>query len=187
MSKRVFITGADGTLGRPLVEALVAAAYEVCAMDCRQQDERDGVTVVRADIRDASAHEEVLRFHPEIVVHLAANTDVSASHVNPEEDARTNMLGSLNILHAAKSAGAKRFVLASSDAVRGKTAVGGVPEPESPYGVSKLAAERYCGSYRSIYGLPFVALRLPEGGDERRALDALVRAINGEYDGVIDL
>ena len=187
MAERVLITGANGKLGRPLVEALVLAGYEVCALDCAPMPEQEGVLTILADVRDESAHEHILRFHPEIVVHLAANTDIALSHAHPEEDARVNMLGSLNVLHAAKTAGTKRFVLASSDAVRGKAAPGGVPEPESPYGVSKLAAERYCGSYRVIYGLPFAALRLPEGGNEEHAKTALIRAIRGEYEGVIDL
>src|SRR3989339_75254 len=182
MAERVLITGANGKLGRPLVEALVLAGYEVCALDCAPVPEQEGILRVVADVRDEAAHEHILRFHPEIVVHLAANTDIASSHANPEDDARVNMLGSLNVLHAAKTAGAKRFVLASSDAVRGKAAPGGVPEPESPYGVSKLAAERYCGSYRVIYGFPFAALRLPEGGNERLALDALLGAIRGEYE-----
>jgi UDP-glucose 4-epimerase len=126
-------------------------------------DRADGtVKLVVGDIRDARLVTQVIA-GADIVVHLAANTGVQPSVVDPRLDCETNILGTLNCLEAARAAGVKRFVFASSGAPIGLTeppiTEKSAPRPASPYGASKLAGEGYCCAYSSSFGLPTVALR----------------------------
>ncbi|NNM30693.1 MAG: NAD-dependent epimerase/dehydratase family protein [Akkermansiaceae bacterium] len=99
----------------------------------------------------------------DVVVHLAANAGVGPSVEDPRADCRTNVLGLLNVLEAARSAGAQRFVFASSGAPLGECEPPIHEEmaarPASPYGAGKLAGEGYCSAYFHSYGLETVALR----------------------------
>lgn len=143
--KRVFLTGAEGEIGQRLLEALASRGVAVHAFD--------------GDVALEAARGEVVAFSPSVVVHLAESKS---------GDPRVNILGTINMLHAAKIAGAERFVFGSAV---------GAADPASPYDVSKLAGERYCESYRAVHGLPFVALRLPEEGSEDAAVRGLLDAI----------
>jgi UDP-glucose 4-epimerase len=103
----------------------------------------------------------VSKFAPDIVYHLAAQIDVRTSVENPEADATTNVMGTLNVLEACRAWGVKRFVLASSSAVYGHHAE---PVdlltpymPISPYGASKVAAEAYAAMYGRMCTLAGVA------------------------------
>jgi len=99
----------------------------------------------------------------DIIVHLAANTGVGPSIENPRKDMEGNVIGTFNILEAARQNNVKRFIFASSGAAIGeceppiheKLA----PHPVSPYGASKLAGEAYCSAYFRTFGLETVALR----------------------------
>ncbi|MDF1819123.1 MAG: GDP-mannose 4,6-dehydratase [Immundisolibacteraceae bacterium] len=99
----------------------------------------------------------------DIVVHLAANTGVDKSVANPRQDCEINVTGTFNYLEAARQAGAKRFVFASSGAPVGEVTPPIHEEmaahPVSPYGASKLAGEAYCSAYYRTFGLETVALR----------------------------
>lgn len=99
----------------------------------------------------------------DVVVHLAACTGVQPSVDNPHFDCETNVLGTLNCLEAARGAGARRFIFASSGAPLGDVTPpiheNVVPRPISPYGASKLAGEAYCSAYFNCFGLDTIALR----------------------------
>src|SRR5205807_3655491 len=101
--------------------------------------------LVRADITDkASTTDAVRRFAPDIIVHLAAQTNVEASVRRPEHDADVNIIGTLHVLDAAARAGCRKVVFASSSTVYGDPVRQPVHEvdqlhPISPYGASKLA------------------------------------------------
>lgn len=99
----------------------------------------------------------------EVIVHLAANTGVPASVEEPRKDCMANVVGIFNYLEAARSAGVKRFVFASSGAPVGECTPPIheeiVPRPVSPYGASKLAGEAYCSAYFRSFGIDTIALR----------------------------
>ncbi len=99
----------------------------------------------------------------DVVVHLAANTGVAPSVENPRQDMEANVIGTFNILEAARLAGAKNFIFASSGAPIGEVEPPIheeiAPKPVSPYGASKLAGEAYCSAYYRTFGLKTVSLR----------------------------
>lgn len=184
---RILITGGAGRLGARLVEALLGRGAHVRVIDLREHPGRERLSMAVLDVRDPAIHEEFSRFHPDIVIHLAGQSDEAASHADPEHDAEHNVIGTLNALHAAKMSGAKRFIFASSDAARGDAGPTEAPCPRSPFGVAKYAGERYCGCYHTIYGLSYAAVRLPHSFDEAAAADALLAAIDRDQLGIVDL
>lgn len=99
----------------------------------------------------------------DVIVHLAANTGVGPSVEDPRQDCVTNVIGTLNMLEAARQSNVKRFVFASSGAPVGEVAPPIheelAPHPVSPYGASKLACEGYCSAYFRTFRLETVALR----------------------------
>lgn len=99
----------------------------------------------------------------DIIVHLAANTGVAPSVDNPRLDMEANVIGTLNMLEAARENGAKRFIFASSGAPIGECEPpiheDLAPHPVSPYGASKLAGEGYCSAYYRTFGIDTVCLR----------------------------
>lgn len=117
---------------------------------------------VCGDIKDAQAMERAMNGIG-IVVHLAANTGVGPSVEDPCADCLNNVIGTLNALEAARHAGARRFIFASSGAPVGEVIPPiheeVVPRPVSPYGASKLAGEAYCSAYARTFGLETVCLR----------------------------
>ncbi|RMG98555.1 MAG: NAD-dependent epimerase/dehydratase family protein [Deltaproteobacteria bacterium] len=114
------------------------------------------------DIRDAADLAAAAR-GADVVVHLAAHTGVIPSVEDPRMDCEANVLGTLNALEAARAAGARNFVFASSGAPLGAQEPpiheDKLPKPVSPYGASKLAGEAYCHVYAHTYGLRTAVLR----------------------------
>ena len=122
-----------------------------------------GVELVIGDVRDADAVEAAMH-GIDAIVHLAGNTGVQPSIADPRMDCETNVLGTLNCLEAARRAGTRRVVFASS----GGTVIGNaeppidetmVPRPLSPYGASKSACEGYLSAYHGSFGIETIALR----------------------------
>jgi UDP-glucose 4-epimerase len=132
-----------------------AEISRVCNWDHRLEF-FEGSILTGADISEASRGADV-------IVHLAANTGVGPSVENPMADCRTNVLGTLNCLEAARENDVRRFVFASSGAPLGEQMPPVheemAPRPASPYGASKLAGEGYCSAYFSCFKLETVALR----------------------------
>jgi UDP-glucose 4-epimerase len=120
------------------------------------------VQFVRGDIRDARLGPLVAR-GCQVIVHLAANAGVERSMQDPRGDCGTNVLGTLHYLEAARRAGVRRFVFASSSASVGEVEPPIHEElparPVSPYGAGKLAGEAYCTAYHRAFGIETVALR----------------------------
>ncbi|MCF8105570.1 MAG: GDP-mannose 4,6-dehydratase [Desulfohalobiaceae bacterium] len=118
--------------------------------------------LVAGDIQDPEACFKAAQ-GAKIVVHLAANTGVGPSVDDPRGDMQANVLGTLNMLEAARHSGAQKFIFASSGAPVGEVSPPIheelAPHPVSPYGASKLAGEGYCSAYFRTYGLKTVALR----------------------------
>jgi len=99
----------------------------------------------------------------DVIVHLAGNTGVAPSVENPRADMEANVIGTLNVLEAARQSSVKRFVFASSGAPAGEVEPPIheeiAPHPVSPYGASKLAGEGYCSAYYRTFGIKTVVLR----------------------------
>jgi len=164
------VTGGAGFIGSHLVEELVLRGRPVRVLDNFSSGRLenlagllDRIEVIEADILDERALEAAMR-GVERVFHQAALGSVPRSIDDPFTTNRVNVDGTLNVLRAARDAGCRRVVYASSSSVYGD---GGAPvqredlptRPVSPYAVSKLAAEQYCRVFTRVYGLPTVALR----------------------------
>jgi UDP-glucose 4-epimerase len=126
----------------------------------------NGARMVVEDIRDGAIVRSLLEEErPEVVFHLAAQMDVRVSAAKPVYDAEVNVIGTINMLEAARAGGARRFVFASTGgAIYGETDVLPTPEgadinSEAPYGQAKYAAEGYCDLWRRLHGLSTVSLR----------------------------
>jgi len=164
------VTGGAGFIGSHLVEELVLRGRPVRVLDNFSSGRLenlagllDRIEVIEADILAERALEAAMR-GVERVFHQAALGSVPRSIDDPFTTNRVNVDGTLNVLRAARDAGCRRVVYASSSSVYGD---GGAPvqredlptRPVSPYAVSKLAAEQYCRVFTRVYGLPTVALR----------------------------
>ncbi len=165
---RVLVTGGAGFIGSHITELLLDHGHEVAIIDDLSSGKREnvpeGVELYVHDIRSGCA--EVLgEFQPEALSHQAAQMDVRRSVREPDFDAEVNVLGTVCLLQSCIEQGVKKVVFASSGgAIYGEQeeypAREDHPEyPLSPYGVSKLAAERYLHFYSIQYGISYVALR----------------------------
>jgi UDP-glucose 4-epimerase len=173
-SLKVLVTGGAGFIGSNLVDALIDRGDEVIALDNLTTGRKSnlepaisrGAQLVVEDIRDAGLAASLLeKERPEVVFHLAAQIDVRVSTARPAFDAEINVMGTINMLEAARSAGTRRFVYASTGgAIYGETDVVPTPEdtvinPEAPYGQAKYAGEGYLGLWKRMHDLSTVSLR----------------------------
>jgi UDP-glucose 4-epimerase len=166
---RILITGGAGFIGSQVADAVLAAGHEVAVVDDLSSGRRENldprVRFWQTDIRSGELPALLREFRPEVVSHHAAQMSVAVSARDPRLDADINILGLLNLLEASVRAGVRRVVFASTGgAMYGDRDDPPVPEtvfpaPVSPYGVAKLAGERYLHAYRSMHGLEAVALR----------------------------
>ncbi len=164
------VTGGAGFIGSNLAEELVRRGETVRVLDnfatgCRENlvGLEDGFTLFEEDIRDLSALRPAFA-GVDYVLHQAALRSVPRSVEDPATTNAVNVGGTLNVLLAARDAGVKRVVFASSSSVYG--AAPGLPRretdrplPLSPYAASKLAGEAYCAAFTHVYGLETVSLR----------------------------
>ena len=171
---RALVTGGAGFIGSNLVDALLDRGDEVVVVDNLATGKREnlgtalsrGAGFEETDIRDADRMRTVFASaRPDIVFHLAAQIDVRKSIEDPAWDAVVNVVGTINVLEAARLAGVKRVVNTSTGgAIYGEAEVMPTPETAAPkpmaaYGQSKFCAEAYCGWYERLYGLSSVVLR----------------------------
>lgn len=167
---RVLVTGGAEFIGSHVAEHLVGRGHEVAVVDNFSTDKREnvpqGITLHEVDIRSGSEIEEVFaRFRPQVVSHQAAQMDVRRSVAEPDFDADVNIVGTLRLLESCVEHEVQKVVFASTGgAVYGEQQEFPAPEDHpqysvAPYGVSKLAGERYLHYYHTQYSLPYVALR----------------------------
>lgn len=172
---RAIVTGGAGFIGSNLVDALVADGSRVTVLDDLSTGRREnlsaalsaGARLHEASVADPAAVRAAFAdARPEVVFHLAAQIDVRRSVADPVFDALINVEGTLAVLDAARSAGARRVVYVSTGgAIYGEAPSFPTPEdapiaPLAPYGQSKYAAEGYCALYARLHGLSTVTLRL---------------------------
>jgi UDP-glucose 4-epimerase len=166
---KALVTGGAGFIGSHLVDALVEAGYETTVIDNlvrgRREQVRSDARFVELPVEDPALVGAVREAAPEVIFHLAAQINVRESVRDPLLDARANVLGTVNLLHAGREAGVRRVVFASSGGtVYGDTEVLPTPEdhvlqPESAYGAAKVSGELYGGMFERISGVEFVSLR----------------------------
>ena len=164
----VLVTGGAGFIGAHSCRLLLEAQHRVTALDDLSHGKREALPasadLIVVDVRAPDLGAQLERLRPDAVLHLAAQMDVRRSVADPMHDASVNVLGTVNVLAAARRAGARRFVFASSGgAVYGEQEIFPAPEeharrPASPYGVSKLCGEEYLELARRE-GLSTMSLR----------------------------
>jgi UDP-glucose 4-epimerase len=164
----VLVTGGAGFVGATLVRRLVARGYRVRVLDNLSTGDAAHLAgvdaeLVTGDIRDADAIDGALK-GLDAVIHLAAAGSVIGSIADPMANFEANVLGTFQVLDAARRAGVQRTVQAST----GGALIGdatppvnekSLPKPLSPYGASKLAGEGYAHAFAKAYGLRTVAVR----------------------------
>jgi UDP-glucose 4-epimerase len=166
--KRVLVTGGAGFIGSHLTDRLLREGLEVTVLDDLSRGKRENVPAqarfVLGDVRDAK-EVAALASGVDVVFHLAAHVSIRASVEGFYEDAETNLMGTLNVLRACAAHKVKKLVYASSMAVYADAPTP-VPvsedyatAPVSPYGVAKLACERYAMLVAAQSGFDAVALR----------------------------
>jgi UDP-glucose 4-epimerase len=168
--KKVLVTGGAGFIGSHLVDRLVQEGHEVTVLDNLAMglegnlaQSRPHIRFVQGDLRDLETVRDCAA-NQDVIFHLGALGSVPRSINDPITSNNVNAGGTLNVLVAAKDAGVRRVIYASSSSVYGDTPV--LPKietmpskPLSPYAMSKLAAEEYCRIFHHVYGLETVALR----------------------------
>jgi nucleoside-diphosphate-sugar epimerase len=167
---KVLVTGGGGFIGHHIVERLLRDGMEVRVLDNFATGRRenllpflDDIELVEGDIQSFERAHTAVR-GCDLVCHQAALPSVPRSVQDPLTSNASNVIGTLNVLLAARDSDVKRVVFASSSSVYGANPT--LPKKEdlvlspiSPYAVAKVAAEGYCRSFASVYGLETVALR----------------------------
>src|SRR4051794_1781580 len=182
---RCLVTGGAGFIGSNLVDALVARGDDVCVLDDLSTGHRDNIhpaaTLVEAEVSDGDAVRRAVE-GCEVVFHQAAHRAVLRSVEDPLATDTANVHGTLTILDAARTAGVRRVVYASSSSVYGGADLRPTPEsapllPRSPYAVTKLTGEHYCRVYAELHGLETVALRYFNVFGPRQRPDSMYAAV----------
>lgn len=193
-SKTVVVTGAGGFIGSHLVERLVRDGARVRAMlrytsrgqrgclDLVPPDVLDGVDVTLGDVRDFDAVREIAR-GADAVFHLAALIGIPYSYAHPQEVIDTNIIGTSNVLLAAKELGTlERIVLTSTSEVYGSAIRVPMDEQhplqaQSPYSATKIAADALGLSFHRSFGLPIVIVRPFNAYGPRQSARAVIPTI----------
>jgi nucleoside-diphosphate-sugar epimerase len=164
---RALVTGGAGFIGSNLVELLLGEDHQVVVLDDissgYEENLREGARFARGDVTDRAIVDSAI-VGCDVVFHLAASVGNTRSIDDPIRDSQVNVLGMINVLEAARAHGIGRVVFSSSAGIFGELKTLPIREdhpqdPDSPYGVSKLAAEKMCLVYNKLYGMSNVCLR----------------------------
>jgi UDP-glucose 4-epimerase len=177
----VLVTGGAGFIGSSVVRLLVEGGHSVAVLDnlssgYRQNIDETGTRFIEGDVRDADRVVQAAK-DVEVIIHMAASVGNQRSLSDPRADAAVNAFGTLNVLEAARAVGARKVVYSSSAGIFGELrslpiAEDHPVEPDSPYGVSKLAGEKYCLAYSRLYALEAICLRYFNVYGVRQRFDA---------------
>ncbi|TQL97479.1 UDP-glucose 4-epimerase [Actinoallomurus bryophytorum] len=167
---RTLVTGGAGFIGSHVTDAFLADGDEVVILDDLSRGRPGRVdpsaTVHKVGISDADGLKSVVeRTRPQVICHLAAQIDVRVSVDSPAADAAINIVGTVNVLEAARAVGARVVFASTGGAIYGAgvpvpSSEDELPGPEAPYGTAKYCAEQYLGLYNRLYGTTHAALRL---------------------------
>ena len=164
---RVLVTGGAGFIGSNIVGRLLELGHDPVVLDDLSSGFAENllpdVPFVEGDVRDADAVDRAVE-SCEAIVHLAASVGNARSIDDPVKDAQINVVGTINMLQAARRLRLPRIVFSSSAGIFGELKTLPIAEdhpqdPDSPYGTSKLAAEKLCLVYNKLYGMRNVCLR----------------------------
>ncbi len=167
---KILVTGGAGFIGSQIVDAYLERGHEVSILDNlstgREQNINPDARFYQADVCDRERVLEIFREGKfDALNHHSAQLDVRVSVNDPQYDAEQNIIGSLNLLQAAKETGVERIVFASSGGtVYGEQQVFPADEshpldPISPYGVAKLTVEKYLHYYYHVHGIKYAVMR----------------------------
>lgn len=176
---RVLVTGGSGFIGRHVVAELTAAGADVRVLDLKPHPD-PSVRITQGDLATPEVLATALADGIDAVVHLAAVTSVLKSIEQPELTFATNVSATHALLGAARDAGARTLVFASTNAVTGPMEEPAITEravlrPLTPYGATKAAAEMLMSAYTAVFGLRCVCLRLTNVyGPAMQAKDSIV-------------
>ena len=167
---KFLVTGGAGFIGSNIVEELLKRGHFVRVLDNFATGKRENLKEFEKDIEFLEG--DIRSYHIvrqavkdiEVILHQAALPSVPRSINDPITTNEVNVMGTLNILDASKDAGVRRIVYASSSSVYGDNPIlpkreDMLPNPLSPYAVSKLAGEKYCNVFSRLYGMETVTLR----------------------------
>ncbi|MFH1103697.1 MAG: NAD-dependent epimerase/dehydratase family protein [Actinomycetota bacterium] len=175
MTRKGIVTGGAGFIGSRLVDLLVDREWEVLVVDDLSSGSMDNVAAARkrgpvsihvTGVNAPELAEVVAKFGPEVIFHLAAQSKVRPSVEDPRHDAEVNVLGTINVLDAARRSGVRKVCFASSGGaiyggdVRLPAKETSDKTPESPYGISKKIVEDYFRWYRSLYAIEYTLCAL---------------------------
>ena len=167
--KRALVTGGAGFIGSHVVDALLVVGWDVAVVDNLSTGRREFVPPQAQfylyDIKSEEVRALIDYWRPQVIFHLAAQMSVQMSVTGPLFDAQENILWSLNLFQAAASGVVEKIVFASTggaiygDAAPVPARETDQPQPESPYGIAKLAVEHYLHFYHRQYGVIPISLR----------------------------
>ncbi len=163
---KALVTGGAGFIGSNIVKLLIEQGHQVAVLDNLSTGYKSNlsyyqtVDFIKGDVRDLSAVSRAAE-KAEVIFHLAASVGNARSLTNPIEDSEINVIGTLRILEAARHGGVRKVVVSSSAGVFGELKTIPIREdhplqPETPYGVSKLAQEKMSLAYGHLYGFEVV-------------------------------
>lgn len=165
----ILVTGGAGFIGSHIVDLFLKEAHNVLVVDNLSSGKTANVNpkakLIKMDVRDPKIRQLIIDYKIEVIDHHAAQISVRNSVENPLNDAENNIFGILNILEVQKQYSLKKIIFASSGgAVYGEASIIPTPEnfdpwPLSPYGVAKLASEKYLFHYFKNFNVPYIALR----------------------------
>lgn len=167
---KCLVTGGAGFIGSHLVNRLIEKGHKVVIIDNLSTGKKENLNpkagFYKTDVQNPKISGIFKKEKPDFVFHYAAQIDIKKSLDNPIKSAKTNILGSLNILENSKIFGVKKIIFASSGgAVYGEAKTIPTPEncilkPVSPYGIEKMVIEHYLDFYKREYNLDYLILRL---------------------------
>ncbi|MBI84873.1 MAG: NAD-dependent dehydratase [Planctomycetaceae bacterium] len=193
---KVVVTGAGGFIGSHLCELLVREGAELTAfvrytsrgnwglLDMVEPDVSQNIQVVTGDLRDPEAVRNVVRGH-ETIFHLGALIAIPYSYQHPTEVAQVNVVGTLNVLNAAREFGISRVLHTSTSEVYGTAQTVPISEShplsaQSPYSASKIGADALAMSYHCSFGLPLATVRPFNTYGPRQSGRAVIPTIIGQ-------
>lgn len=193
VGKKVLVTGAGGFIGSHLVEQLVKIGANVRAfirynsknswgsIEHLPKDIKSNIEVVLGDLRDPESVRRAVK-GTSVIFHLGASIAVQYSFINPRDFIETNVVGTLNVLNAAKEYNIERIVHTSSSEVYGTAIYVPIDEKhplqaQSPYSASKIAADKLAESFYLSYGLPVATLRPFNTFGPRQSARAVISTI----------